>query len=571
MRLASLASGEKLHTRGENMSSKTLDGQMFVRMVSGGAANLKANASIVNDLNVFPIPDGDTGENMSLTIGGGLRCLEGYSESSIDKAAALLADGMLLSARGNSGVILSQLFSGIAGGLRGKDTATVTDLAEALKSGVKQAYAAVINPTEGTILTVAREAAEFASSRITEESTIESFGEDYLKELDASLQRTPELLDSLKEAGVIDSGGAGLYYIVDGIIKAANGEQIVADITVKNDMAQVPDISKFNENSVMEFGYCTEFLLQLQTCKGDISAFSVDELIAYLETIGDSIVAFQTGSIVKVHIHTMSPGIVITHCQKYGEFLTLKVENMTLQHHETAVQNRFPANAGNRIKQKKYAVVVVAAGDGIKKTFYDLGADVVLDGGQGNKPSTEDFTKAFDKANAATVFVLPNNKNIVMAARQAAELYKSSNVFVIESKNVGEGYAALTMLSYDSDDAQIIFNELTEATKGVKTGTVTKAVRNAQIDGIVIKENEYIGFTDKRMLASDSDKCKTAMHLLQALQAEAHEFLIVIYGSNIESSDRSDLTDALASTYPNIELYEIYGGPDAYDYTFILE
>ena len=571
MRLASLASGEKLHTRGENMSSKTLDGQMFVRMVSGGAANLKANASIINDLNVFPIPDGDTGENMSLTIGGGLRCLEGYSESSIDKAAALLADGMLLSARGNSGVILSQLFSGIAGGLRGKDTATVTDLAEALKSGVKQAYAAVINPTEGTILTVAREAAEFASSRITEESTIESFGEDYLKELDASLQRTPELLDSLKEAGVIDSGGAGLYYIVDGIIKAANGEQIGADITVKNDMTQVPDISKFNENSVMEFGYCTEFLLQLQTCKGDISAFSVDELIAYLETIGDSIVAFQTGSIVKVHIHTMSPGIVITHCQKYGEFLTLKVENMTLQHHETAVQNRFPANAGNRIKQKKYAVVVVAAGDGIKKTFYDLGADVVLDGGQGNKPSTEDFTKAFDKANAATVFVLPNNKNIVMAARQAAELYKSSNVFVIESKNVGEGYAALTMLSYDSDDAQIIFNELTEATKGVKTGTVTKAVRNAQIDGIVIKENEYIGFTDKRMLASDSDKCKTAMHLLQALQAEAHEFLIVIYGSNIESSDRSDLTDALVSTYPNIELYEIYGGPDAYDYTFILE
>lgn len=571
MRLASLASGEKLHTRGENMSSKTLDGQMFVRMVSGGAANLKANASIVNDLNVFPIPDGDTGENMSLTIGGGLRCLEGYSESSIDKAAALLADGMLLSARGNSGVILSQLFSGIAGGLRGKDTATVTDLAEALKSGVKQAYAAVINPTEGTILTVAREAAEFASSRITEESTIESFGEDYLKELDASLQRTPELLDSLKEAGVIDSGGAGLYYIVDGIIKAANGEQIGADITVKNDMTQVPDISKFNENSVMEFGYCTEFLLQLQTCKGDISAFSVDELIAYLKTIGDSIVAFQTGSIVKVHIHTMSPGIVITHCQKYGEFLTLKVENMTLQHHETAVQNRFPANAGNRIKQKKYAVVVVAAGDGIKKTFYDLGADVVLDGGQGNNPSTEDFTKAFDKANAATVFVLPNNKNIVMAARQAAELYKSSNVFVIESKNVGEGYAALTMLSYDSDDAQIIFNELTEATKGVKTGTVTKAVRNAQIDGIVIKENEYIGFTDKRMLASDSDKCKTAMHLLQALQAEAHEFLIVIYGSNIESSDRSDLTDALASTYPNIELYEIYGGPDAYDYTFILE
>lgn len=544
---------------------------MFVRMVSGGAANLKANASIVNDLNVFPIPDGDTGENMSLTIGGGLRCLEGYSESSIDKAAALLADGMLLSARGNSGVILSQLFSGIAGGLRGKDTATVTDLAEALKSGVKQAYAAVINPTEGTILTVAREAAEFASSRITEESTIESFGEDYLKELDASLQRTPELLDSLKEAGVIDSGGAGLYYIVDGIIKAANGEQIGADITVKNDMTQVPDISKFNENSVMEFGYCTEFLLQLQTCKGDISAFSVDELIAYLKTIGDSIVAFQTGSIVKVHIHTMSPGIVITHCQKYGEFLTLKVENMTLQHHETAVQNRFPANAGNRIKQKKYAVVVVAAGDGIKKTFYDLGADVVLDGGQGNNPSTEDFTKAFDKANAATVFVLPNNKNIVMAARQAAELYKSSNVFVIESKNVGEGYAALTMLSYDSDDAQIIFNELTEATKGVKTGTVTKAVRNAQIDGIVIKENEYIGFTDKRMLASDSDKCKTAMHLLQVLQAEAHEFLIVIYGSNIESSDRSDLTDALASTYPNIELYEIYGGPDAYDYTFILE
>lgn len=551
------------------MDGKTLDGQLFVRMVNGGAANLQANAAIVNDLNVFPIPDGDTGINMSMTLGGGLRCLDGYSETSVEKAAVLLADGMLLSARGNSGVILSQLFSGIADGLQGKEIASVSDLAFALKRGVECAYAAVRNPTEGTILTVAREAAEFAASRVTPESTLDTFGADYLGELEASLQRTPELLSILKEAGVIDSGGAGLYYIVDGMIKAARGEALGEVSLPRQEVSVAIDKSNFDENSVLEFGYCTEFLLQLQTCKTDPETFAVEQLISYLDTLGDSIVAFKSGSIVKVHVHTMTPGAVLTHCQQYGEFLTLKVENMTIQHHQTVIQDRFTAQP--KTPRKPYAIVAVVSGVGVRQTFEALGADVVLEGGQGKNPSAEDFTLAFDAANAETIFVLPNNGNIILAARQAAELYPAADVRVVESKNIGEGYAALTMLSYDSNDTETILRELTDATQGVQTGMVTRAVRDAKIDGITIHNGEYIGFTDKRMLTAQEEKCSAALSLLDALELEQHEFLIVIYGAHTTAQDRTALIQALTAHWPELEVHEIVDGPEAYDYTFILE
>ena len=551
------------------MTGEVLDGQTFAKLISGGAASLEANAGIVNDLNVFPIPDGDTGENMSLTIGGGLRNLEGKEESSIGKAAKLLADGMLMSARGNSGVILSQLFAGIAESLSEKETATVQDLADALKAGVKSAYAAVINPTEGTILTVAREAADYAASRIGEDTTFQSFSSDYIAELKRSLDRTPELLATLKEAGVIDSGGAGLYYIADGVIRTANGEEPAHGAVPHGAPNADLDLSKFDENSVMQFGYCTEFLLRLQTAKIDVKAFSVGNFIEQLQKLGDSIVCFQNGTIVKVHIHTMEPGVVLNHCQKYGEFLTLKIENMTLQHHETEIRNRFPTEQSTA--KKDFALVTVATGDGIRATFEELGADFVIDGGQGKNPSTEDFMEAFDAVNARTIFVLPNNGNILMAARQAAELYQSADVRVVPSKNIGDGYAALTMLSYDSGDADAIASDLLDAMQGVTTGMVTRSIRNAKIDGVDIQEGHYIGFTDKTMLASCPTNAQTAMLLLERLGAGEHDFLIAIYGMDMKDAEKADFRAQVNAKYPNMELYEIDGGQEIYDFLLILQ
>lgn len=560
------------------MQTKTIDGQTFIKMVSGGAANLRANASIVNDLNVFPIPDGDTGENMSRTIGGGLSRLDIHDGLTLDKASRMLADGMLMSARGNSGVILSQFFAGIAKGFEGKENADLKDLANALKSGVESAYAAVNKPTEGTILTVAREAAEYASNRITADSTFASFANDYINEMNASLRRTPELLDVLKEAGVIDSGGAGLYYIADGAIKAANGDKSVSTVptndihTVDNDVKPV-NTNGFDENSIMKFGYCTEFLLQLQTSKTDVKNFDLDKIKAYLETVGDSIVAFISGTVVKVHVHTMTPGTVLDYCQQYGEFLTLKIENMTLQHNETVISNRFDEKREDKksAEKKPYALVTTASGEGIKQTFTELGADYVIYGGQTNNPSTEDFISAFDEVNAKTIFVLPNNSNIIMAAKQAAELYKDSDVRVVPSHNIGEGYAALTMLSYDSGDADAIAGELEEAMQDVITGMITHSVRDADIDGVSIVKDAYIGFTDKKMLASDGNKIDTAILLLDKLNAKSHEFLIAVFGKEMTDSEREEFTARMSAEYPMMEVYTIDGGQEVYDLMLILQ
>ena len=556
------------------MQTKTIDGQTFIKMVSGGAANLRANASIVNDLNVFPIPDGDTGENMSRTINGGLSRLDIHDGLTLDKASRMLADGMLMSARGNSGVILSQFFAGIAKGFEGKKNADLEDLANALKSGVESAYAAVNKPTEGTILTVAREAAEYAASRITADSTFTSFANDYINEMNASLRRTPELLDVLKEAGVIDSGGAGLYYIADGAIKAANGENFITSVSPEENAPKTIDTNGFDENSVMKFGYCTEFLLQLQTCKTDVKNFDLDKLKAYLETVGDSIVAFISGTVVKVHVHTMTPGTVLDYCQQYGEFLTLKIENMTLQHNETVISNRFDEKSENdkkKAEKKPCALVTTASGEGIKQTFTELGADYVIYGGQTNNPSTEDFISAFDEVNAKTIFVLPNNSNIIMAAKQAAELYKDSDVRVVPSHNIGEGYAALTMLSYDSGDTDAIAGELEDAMQGVITGMITHSVRNADIDGVSIDKDAYIGFTDKKMLASDGNKIDTAMLLLEKLNAKSHEFLIAVFGKDMTDNEREEFTSRMSAEYPMMEVYTIDGGQEVYDLMLILQ
>ncbi|MBR2988896.1 MAG: DAK2 domain-containing protein, partial [Clostridia bacterium] len=481
----------------------TIDGKIFAQIVLAGALNLKAHLKIVNDLNVFPIPDGDTGDNMFMTINGGISKLTTEQSENLGTKAKALANGMLLNARGNSGVILSQLFAGICSGLANLDTATMADFVKAMEQGIKQAYQAVVRPVEGTILTVARESADFANKNVDENSTLGSYFRDYVKEMHLSLERTPDLLDALKEAEVVDSGGAGLLYIAEGMLNAVEGKVATEEHLEFEAKQDEVDFSKFNENSVMEFGYCTEFLLQLQTSKCDVNEFTVEPLVEYLETLGDSIVAFKTGTIVKVHVHTLTPAKVIEYCQRYGEFLTIKMENMTLQHSNTGED--FATNKKKKSERKPFGIVTVATGKGLTETFSEMGADVVIDGGQGKNPSIERFIEAFDETNADVIFVLPNNSNIIMAAKQASEIYDKSQVRVLPCKNFGQAYGILSMLEYNGD-ADEIEAQMLENMAGVTTAMVTNAIRTANINGVEINEGEFIGFTDKTMLVSNKTK-----------------------------------------------------------------
>ena len=539
-----------------------MDAQTLLQLVSGGMANLRANAETVDRLNVFPIPDGDTGANMLRTLSGGVSAAAGYTGTSVGEAAGKLADGMLLSARGNSGVILSQLFEGFAKGLEGLEDADMKQIIAALDLGVQAAYSAVATPTEGTILTVAREALENAR----QEREPEAFRKAYLAALEVSLRHTPELLPVLKEAGVIDSGGAGLYYIVRGADAVRRGAPI-AEAPEVNAVPEPAEIQgDFDENSTMEFGYCTEFLLQLLHSKCDLDAFRVEDLIEWLSGIGDSIVAFRTGSIVKVHVHTMTPGAVLAHCQQYGEFRTLKIENMTLQHHETVTRNDFP-----EAEKKPFAVVTVANGAGLQQAFRELGADAVIDGGQTANPSTQDFLDAFRQVHAGTIFVLPNNGNILLAAKQAAGMYEDSDVRIIESHSTGQGYAALSMLCYDSGDADEIAQSLTEAMEGVSTGQVTRSVRDAVCSGIPVRQGDFIGFCGDTMEASHPEFLPTAMELAEKMGAGDHEIALLIWGKDCSPSARQDLKAALRRGYPAMEQYDMEGGQAVYDLTLVLE
>lgn len=550
-------------------SINKIDGLLFEKLVIGGVMNLKANIKIVNDLNVFPIPDGDTGDNMFMTINGGVPYLKAVEENSLYLKAEALANGMMLNARGNSGVILSQLFNGLAKGLQNLETADVNEFSLAFKSGVVQAYSAVIQPVEGTILTVAREAIEHAIEHLNKNSTIESFIEDYVVEMKKSLEHTPELLETLKEAGVIDSGGAGLLYIAEGFNDVLEGKEI-KDVEVDTKQGVELDLSKFNENSVMEFGYCTEFLLQLQTIKVDVEKFEVAPIIEYLETIGDSIVAFKTGTIIKVHVHTLTPYKALEFCQKFGEFLTVKIENMSLQHNEV-VAKEDNSRVRKNTKRKKFAVVTVATGKGLIDTFYEFGIDEVIDGGQSKNPSTKRFIEAFDNVNADYIYVLPNNSNIIMTAKEARDLYKESKVYVIESKNFGQAYSTLSMLDFSSDDPEEIANMLKEGMEDVTTGMITKSIRDANINNVDIKEGDYIGFSDKTMYVSTPSKLDTYFELIEKLDANNKNFLINVFGDSVKEEEKNAIRNLIKNKYPNLEAYEINGNQEVYDFILILE
>lgn len=552
----------------DNREEKKIDGALFEKIVTYGASNLKANIKSVNDLNVFPIPDGDTGDNMYMTIKGGLGGLKGVEENSVHAKAQALANGMLLNARGNSGVILSQFFAGVANGLE-SDECDLFTFANALNLGVKQAYSSVMQPVEGTILTVAREAAEYVNSHVDKNTTLGEFIRDYITEMKRSLERTPDLLPALKEAGVIDSGGEGLLCIAQGMQSAIEGREI-GEVAVTEDVKDV-DFSKFNEDSQMVFGYCTEFLLQLQNSKVDAKNFDIKPIVDYLSGIGDSLVAFKTGTVVKIHVHTMTPSKVLEFCQQYGEFLTLKIENMTLQHNETSEDFATKKKVKKQKKHTEFALVTVGNGEGLIKAFEDLGADVVIDGGQGKNPSIERFIEAFDQANADNIFVLPNNSNIIMAAKQAKELYDKSNVFVIETKNFGQAYSVLSMLDYGSGDAKAIADGMSEDMQSVVTGMVTTAIRDANIDGVDIRCGEYIGFVDKKMLCSTPDKIQTFKDLCQKLKIEENNFFIAVFGKDVSDSEKQTVIEYVEGQYPDVEFYQLEGGQDVYDFIMILE
>ncbi|MBQ8882853.1 MAG: DAK2 domain-containing protein, partial [Clostridia bacterium] len=495
--------------------------------------------------------------------------LKALDSDSVAKKAKALGDGMLINARGNSGVILSQLFAGIAKGLGDSETVSVAEFGQSLKVGVKQAYASVQKPVEGTILTVAREATDFALARVGENSTFGDFITDYVCEMHASLERTPDLLEALKEAEVVDSGGAGLVYIAEGMLNALEGKNPTDEHLEFEQKHDELDFSKFNEDSVMTYGYCTEFLLQLQTAKCDVNAFEVGPLVEYLETLGDSIVAFKTGTIIKVHIHTLTPYKVIEYCQRYGEFLTFKMENMTLQH--SSQGEDFATNKKKKKKDRKqYGIVTVATGKGLIDIFTEFGVDVVIDGGQGKNPSIERFIEAFDEINADTIFVLPNNSNIIMAAKQAKELYKDSDIRVLPCKNFGQAYSALSMLDL-SGTADEIEEQMTEALAGATTAMITNSIRTANINGVDIKEGEFIGFTDKTMLVSKPTTVETFTALCEKMEVQDKDFMIALFGERVSATEREQTAEFVAEKYPNLEFYAVDGGQEVYDYILIIE
>ena len=554
-----------------------ISAELFTELAESGAACLKTNKKTVNDLNVFPIPDGDTGDNMYMTLQGGISYLKDESESSLSAKSEALANGMILNARGNSGVILSQFFSGIAKGLSGISEANTKVFAEALAKGVSQAYSAVVTPVEGTVLTVAREATEYALSHLKENCSLKDFLRQYVEQLKLSLDRTPELLEVLADAGVVDSGGAGLLVIFEGMLAAMEGKGYeLSDEGADAPAAKALDFSKFDENSVMTFGYCTELLLRLQTSKVENpKEFDIGIIIDYLSTIGDSIAAFLTGTIVKIHVHTLTPYKVLEFCQRFGEFLTIKIENMTLQHNETDESFALNKKTEDSFKKKRprrpFALVTVGSGKGLSDTFLEFGADFVIDGGQTKNPSVEDFIHAFDEVNADDIFVLPNNSNIILAAKGAKEIYSESRIHVIETKSFGEAYSILSMLDYSSADAEAIADEMRENMKSSVTGMVTTSIRTVSLDGVDIEEGDFIGFSGKTMLVSEKTPLEAFEGLSHKLCADERDFMIVFFGDNMTDADMKAAEEFVKSEYPSIEYYPVHGCGEVYNYVVILE
>lgn len=551
-----------------------IGGKDFAEMLLCGAKNLSLHRAEVNDLNVFPIPDGDTGDNMLMTFSSGADAANSCSD--LSSAAKAASKGMLMGARGNSGVILSRIFAGITKELSDCDKAGLKDLMRGMRSGVTEAYSSVAKPVEGTILTVFKDAVNYAEK--CDNGTIVAYFALMVEEMARSLERTPELLPVLKEAGVVDSGAAGLLYIFEGMKSYVSGEAgdveaelAATDAGLSNKAKSNVDYSLFTVDSVLEFGYCTEFLLRLQNCKTDVENFDVDRFVKQMEKMGgESVVAFKEDSILKVHVHIKTPGDILGLAQQYGEFLTVKIENMTFQNNEAVSRGNNAQTTLKRKRKKHNAFVVVAAGAGVKNAFYDLGVDAVVEGGQSMNPSARDFITAFESVNAERIFVFPNNSNIILTAKQAAELYEGSEIIVIESKSVGECYAALSLVDTEGD-AETLKGEIEAAFSEVVTAFVSNASRDADFSGVAVHCGDYIGFARGEVYCDSPERSVAVRELLTGLNAKDFGVLIIFKGVDVDMQEAESLVDELSLNYKDLEIVLVDGGQPIYDYMLVLE
>ena len=538
-----------------------LDSLTFAAMLRQGAVSLSKDKTVINDLNVFPIPDGDTGDNMLMTLKAGCAALD-KQLGTLSEIASTASSGMLLGARGNSGVILSRIFAGLAKGLQGLIVADTEAFAKAMQSAVDEAYKSVPVPVEGTIITVLREGAAAADAQ----SDFNRYFDTLLEAMQVSLDHTPELLQVLKDAGVVDSGGAGLLSIFRGMNDALNGILTEEDFTPNTTATPTLELDKFTENSTLEFGYCTEFLLRLMRSKVDLDTFDEKVIFDYLNNEGESVVAFREGSIVKVHVHTFTPGVILNEMQKYGEFLTIKIENMALQHHQSTNQN----NASFKLPPKPYGMVTVASGEGLINAFHEFGVDEVIAGGQTMNPSTQDFLDAFARINAQHILVFPNNKNIKMAADQAAELYKNADIHVLPSTTIGEGYYGIGSIDRDNPDVDEVIASVTEIMKSVATGIVSTAIRDAEGDQVSVHTGDYVGYSGKQILSDSPDRETAAKVLIERLGAASRDVMLVFNGKDVPSEEAERLVADLQTQYKNLEIMLNNGAQPIYDYIFVL-
>lgn len=546
------------------MNTQTIDGKCYARMLLGGASTLAAHTEELNALNVFPVCDGDTGTNMLKTIQGGLSRVDSAMELSIGELSDFFAKGILLSARGNSGVILSQIFAGINEGLARRDRVNARELAQAYRNGIEKSYAAVQNPTEGTILTVFRESTEYAAANLREDSTVEDFFRLHIDEARRSLANTKELLPVLAEADVVDSGGAGYLCIAEGMYSALRGEKVSFDLMLTEEKTQV-DIDLFTRDSVLEFGYCTEFLLRLTTAKVDPDNFDINTALSVLQELGgQSVVAYKQEDILKVHVHTFRPGDVLARMQAFGEFLTVKIENMSLGHSEQEEKKK-PKNGRN------FSVVAVASGDGINALFTQMGADRIISGGQTANPSIEEFVDAFKQCDTKDIIVLPNNKNILLAARQAAELYTDAAVHVVQSKNLMQGYSALSVITPGITDIQALLASAQRAAGSVTDGEITRAVRDASIDGKTIRAGDYIAISEGKIVAVAENPEEAALKMLETVDTDLCEIITLFVGKGVTAEKRVALTEQLKEIYDECEIQVYEGGQEVYDYLLAVE
>ena len=539
------------------MRTMKLDGILFRNMCKGGLDAILAVEKKVNSLNVFPVPDGDTGTNMKLTLEHGVN--DSFEEENIGAFSKTLARGMLLGARGNSGVILSQLFKGISKHLKNFDTIRAIDYKDALIEAYTTAYNAVVNPTEGTILTVSRLGIENIKDKITNSTSFEELFELYIASMKDVLEETPEMLPVLKEAGVLDSGGAGLIAIYEGMNAILLGKEVPHVLSVSDKKKENRPL--FDENSILEYGYSLEFILQLQKTKCDIDSFDLDSFISFLKEHGESIVALKDESIVKVHVHTMKPGDILNYAQNYGEFVSLKMENMSIEHNEVIKE------AKEKLPHKHIAYVIVAQGAGFKELYKDFGCDVILDGGKTMNTSIEEFLNALDIIDAGEIIVLPNNKNIHLAAEQAKNIKDKDHIHILHTNSLVEGYFALSLM--DTVDENIDINQQLEnmisGINSVHTFGVTMAVKDSSYNGIKIQRGEFISVLDGNIIYTSKEKklaVEEGLKLISDIQDK--EIIILFKGKNLDDDEADDIVRVLEENYPNAQVGRIDGDQDTY-------